>query len=95
MTTRHRKNNHRQKRRGFTLMEVLLVMAILVIMGTLVVTTFAGIFPVRHFSLALQTAFNPFETGAGFELVHLLVLAGWMVGGLLVAVRFFSWEPRR
>jgi general secretion pathway protein G len=44
MTTRHRKNNHRQKRRGFTLMEVLLVMAILVIMGTLVVTNFAGIF---------------------------------------------------
>ena len=44
MTTRHRKNNHRQKRRGFTLMEVLLVMAILVIMGTLVVTNFKGIF---------------------------------------------------
>ena len=58
-------------------------------------TTFADIFPVRHFSLALQTAFNPFETGMGFELVHLLVMAGWMAGGLLLAVRFFSWAPRR
>jgi ABC-2 type transport system permease protein len=58
-------------------------------------TTFADVFPVRHFSLALQTPFNPFETGAGFELVHLLVMAVWMVGALLLAVRFFSWEPRR
>ena len=58
-------------------------------------TTFADIFPVRHFSLALQTAFNPFETGMGFEPVHLLVMAGWMACGLLLAVRFFSWAPRR
>ena len=58
-------------------------------------TTFADIFPVRHFSLALQTSFNPFETGTGFEWVHLLVMAAWMVFGLVVAARFFSWEPRR
>ena len=57
--------------------------------------TFAGVFPVKHFSLALQTAFNPFETGTGFELVHLGVMALWLVGGVLVAIRFFSWEPRR
>ncbi len=43
MATR-KSNNNRRRRRGFTLMEVLLVMAILVIMGTLVVTNFAGIF---------------------------------------------------
>jgi ABC-2 type transport system permease protein len=58
-------------------------------------TTFADIFPVRHFSLALLTPFNPFESGSGFETVHLLAMAGWLVGGLLLAVRFFSWEPRR
>ncbi len=57
--------------------------------------TFADIFPVRHFSLAMQTSFNPFETGAGFELVHLLVMTGWMVAGLLLTLRTFSWEPRR
>lgn len=33
----------RRRRRGFTLMEVLLVMAILVIMGTFVVANFSGI----------------------------------------------------
>ena len=58
-------------------------------------TALAGVFPVRHFSMAMHTAFNPFETGAGFEPVHLLAMAGWMVGGAAVAVRFFSWEPRR
>jgi ABC-2 type transport system permease protein len=58
-------------------------------------TTFADIFPVRHFSLALLTSFNPFESGSGFEPGHLLVMAGWLVGGLVLAVRFFSWEPRR
>ena len=44
MTKRNRNNNRRQRRRGFTLMEVLLVMAILVIMGTFVVANFSGIF---------------------------------------------------
>lgn len=58
-------------------------------------TLFADIFPVRHFSLALQTSFNPFETGAGFELVHLLVMVAWLGAGLLVAIRYFRWETRR
>lgn len=58
-------------------------------------TNVADIFPVRHFSLALQTAFNPFEAGAAFEWAHLGVMAAWAVAGLLVAVRTFSWEPRR
>ena len=58
-------------------------------------TTFADVFPVRHFSLALQASFNPFEAGLGFEWVHLLVMASWMVAGLLIAIRCFRWEPRR
>jgi ABC-2 type transport system permease protein len=56
---------------------------------------FANIFPVKHFSTALQTSFNPFETGAGFELVDLAVIAAWGVLGLALAMRFFTWEPRR
>ena len=56
--------------------------------------TVADLFPIKHLSLALQTAFNPFESGAGFEPEHLLALALWGVVGLLVALRFFSWEPR-
>jgi ABC-2 type transport system permease protein len=58
-------------------------------------TTFASIFPVVHFSEALQTAFNPFETGSGFEPLNLAVLAVWGAIGLALSIRFFSWEPRR
>jgi ABC-2 type transport system permease protein len=55
----------------------------------------SGFFPVSHLSHALQTAFNPFETGSGFEMVNLLVMVAWCAFGMLVAVRYFSWEPRR
>ncbi len=53
------------------------------------------IFPVKHISQALQTIFNPFETGSGFEWGHLGAVALWGVVGTLVAIRFFSWEPRK
>lgn len=55
----------------------------------------AWIFPVRHFAEALHTAFNPFETGMGFTPLSLAVLALWGLGGVVVAARFFTWEPRR
>lgn len=55
----------------------------------------SAIFPVRHLAEALQTGFNPFETGAGFEPIHLGALAAWGVAGLGLALRFGSWEPRR
>jgi ABC-2 type transport system permease protein len=55
----------------------------------------AQVFPVVHLSSALQVAFNPFETGAGFRPVDLLVMAAWGVFGVVVALRYFSWEPRR
>jgi ABC-2 type transport system permease protein len=59
------------------------------------VKTFGDIFPVKHFSEALQIAFNPFERGAGFDLGHLAVMGAWGLAALLLAIRFFSWEPRR
>ena len=57
--------------------------------------TVANFFPVVHFSKAMQTAFNPFETGSGFEPLHLAVISVWGLVGFLVAIRYFSWEPRR
>jgi ABC-2 type transport system permease protein len=54
----------------------------------------AGIFPVRHLAHALLTAYNPHTAGAGFASTDLAILAGWGIGGLLVAVRRFSWLPR-
>ena len=58
-------------------------------------TIIAQIFPVFHFSAALQAGFNPFETGLGFRLVHLMVMSAWFIFGVVVTARFFSWEPRR
>jgi len=59
------------------------------------ISTLAGVFPIKHFSKALQVSFNPFETGAGFELDRLAVMAAWGIAGVLIAVKKFEWEPRR
>ena len=53
----------------------------------------ASLFPVRHLAAALLTAYNPHTRGAGFAGVDLLVVAAWGAGGLLVALRRFSWLP--
>ena len=58
-------------------------------------TTFAEVFPISHFATTMHTAFSPFETGLGFEPLHLGVMALWLVAGMAVAVRYFRWEPRR
>jgi ABC-2 type transport system permease protein len=55
----------------------------------------ANVFPVRHFADAMLGIYDPFGTGSGFAPDHLAVLAAWAVGAVIVAVRFFSWEPRR
>jgi ABC-2 type transport system permease protein len=53
-----------------------------------------SIFPVKHFARALEGTFNPFVHGNGFQWGHLGVLALWTAIGVVVAVRFFRWEPR-
>lgn len=53
----------------------------------------AGIFPVKHLSNALITAYDPATTGAGFSTNDLLVLGAWAVGGLIIALWRFSWSP--
>ncbi len=51
-------------------------------------------FPVRHFADAMQEAFFT-TSGSGLRPGDLVVVAVWGVAGMLLAVRFFSWEPRR
>jgi ABC-2 type transport system permease protein len=58
-------------------------------------STVGNIFPVKHLSEAMQTAFSPFTTGSGFEWVDLAVVAGWGAAGMILALGFFAWEPRR
>jgi ABC-2 type transport system permease protein len=47
--------------------------------------------PVRHFALSMQAAF----LGTAFSWLDVLIVAAWGVGGLLIAVRYFTWEPRK
>lgn len=51
------------------------------------------VFPVKHFAKAMLGSFYgpPFP----FEWSDVLVVAAWGVLGLAVAIRFFSWEPRK
>lgn len=59
--------------------------------------TLSKVFPIKHFSDAVVTAYNPSGTvtGTGFVKNDLLVMAAWGVFGVIAAARFFSWEPRR
>jgi ABC-2 type transport system permease protein len=59
------------------------------------VLNFADFFPVRHFFEAFFTAWDPNTTGAGFEWGELAIVAAWGIAGLVLAIRFFRWEPRR
>jgi ABC-2 type transport system permease protein len=49
----------------------------------------ARIFPVWHFARGMQAGF----LGTAFNWTDVLVVAAWGLGGLLLSVRFFSWEP--
>jgi ABC-2 type transport system permease protein len=51
------------------------------------------VFPIKHFAEALQAAFIP--QAVPWTWTNVLVVSAWGVAGALVAVRFFSWEPRR
>jgi hypothetical protein len=48
---------------------------------------------VRHFADALINSFFQLS-GSGLRVNDLLVIAVWGAAGLVVALRFFQWEPR-
>ena len=50
----------------------------------------ARIFPVKHFADGMQAGF----LGTAFRWTDVLVVAAWGLGGLVLAARYFSWEPR-
>jgi ABC-2 type transport system permease protein len=56
----------------------------------------ANVLPVRPLAVALQAAFVPATNGGQrFALVPVLVVLAWGAAGLIIAVRTFSWVPRR
>jgi ABC-2 type transport system permease protein len=50
----------------------------------------ARTFPVHHFASGLQAGF----IGTPFSWTDVIVVAAWGLGGLLAALRSFTWEPR-
>jgi ABC-2 type transport system permease protein len=57
-------------------------------------TAVGNFFPLKHFVRAFQDAFHPLVESPGFEFDHLAVIAVWGVVGTLLALKFFTWEPR-
>ena len=55
----------------------------------------AGAFPVRHFVEGMLASYFPVAGESAIRGGDLLVVAGWGLAGVLLAARFFSWEPRR
>lgn len=53
----------------------------------------SNIFPIRHFADALVGSFLAVH-GSGIQGSDLVVVGVWGVVGLVIGVRFFSWEPR-
>jgi ABC-2 type transport system permease protein len=51
------------------------------------------LFPLKAFVQSFQAAFNPNVPAPGFEWGKLAFVAAWGVVGLLVALRWFKWEP--
>ena len=57
--------------------------------------TISKSFPVWHYAHAILDVFEPPGFEGTFQNGNLLVVAAWGVAGLLLATRFFAWEPRK
>ena len=51
------------------------------------------VFPVRHFADAMVGSFFAI-TGSGLQGNDLLIIGAWGLAGLVIGLRFFTWEPR-
>lgn len=52
------------------------------------------VFPLKHFANAVADGVNPTVPGAGFFWDHLAMMGLWLLLGLGMALRFWTWEPR-
>lgn len=56
--------------------------------------TVANIFPLKHFVEPFVAAFNPLTEGSAFDWVSIGYMALWGAVGIVIAIRFFKWEPQ-
>jgi ABC-2 type transport system permease protein len=59
-----------------------------------VISAISNVFPVKHLSHALLSAFLHPRGGSGLVGIDLLVLGVWALVGIVISIKFFSWEPR-
>ncbi len=52
------------------------------------------IFPLKHFAGPFGDAFDPFHTGPVLGWENLAIMGAWLVAGMLITSRFFSWDSR-
>lgn len=52
------------------------------------------IFPLKHFADPFGNSFNPFLTGRVLGWENLAIMGAWLLLGLVITTRFFSWDPR-
>ena len=52
------------------------------------------VFPLKHFANAVADGVNPTIPGAGLYPDHLAMMTLWLIVGLVVALRAWTWEPR-
>ena len=57
--------------------------------------TLGDVLPLKPFAQSFQDCFNPAVDPPAFDWAKLAVVAAWGVAGLLVALRWFRWEPAR
>jgi ABC-2 type transport system permease protein len=61
--------------------------------STSALSSVANVLPLRRFILAVFACFDTNTGGTGFQGADLLIIGAWGVGGLIVALRRFRWEP--
>ena len=55
--------------------------------------TVANIFPLKHFVMPFVAAFNPQTVGGGWDWASLAYMTLWGVVAVVLAIRWFKWEP--
>ena len=78
---------------GVTLLLYFLSGNFFVVDDATTIKNIGAIFPIRHLNSIIITALNPNVTGLGFRWNDLAVIAAWGLGGLVVGLRFFRWNP--
>jgi ABC-2 type transport system permease protein len=80
---------------NFSYLPVLFISGFFFSFSNAALNDLAEVFPIYWFKEAMFTAFGVEASSGGWNGRALLIVLGWAVAGLVVALRFFRWEPRK